>query len=72
MELEKVVDNEESLWKQKSHRDWIKLGDRNTWYFYSQVNRRRRINHIKSLKLYDGIWSFDEDQIKKEVVGFFR
>lgn len=34
-ELENVLDNEELLWKQKSRKDWLTLGDRNTRYFHS-------------------------------------
>lgn len=71
-ELEFVLDHEESLWKQKSRKDWLALGDRNTRYFHSQVNKRRHVNNIKSLKLADDLWCYDEEKIKHEVVSFFR
>lgn len=67
-----MLDDEEMLWKQKSRKDWLTLGDQNTSYFHSQVNMRRRVNHIKFLKLDDGSWCYDEDRIKVEVVSFFK
>lgn len=36
------------------------------------MNKRRSFNHIKALKLIDGLWCYDEDKIKLEVVDFFR
>lgn len=54
LELERVLDYEELLLKQKSCKDWLNFEDRNTKYFHNQVNMRRRVNHIKSLKLGDG------------------
>lgn len=53
-ELERVLDDEEILWKQKSRTDWLMLGDRNTKYFHSQASRRRKVNQIKALRLKDG------------------
>lgn len=71
-ELEVVLDNEELLWKQKARNDWITNGDRNTKYFHSQVYKRRRRNNIKSLKLNNGEWCYNEEKIKFEVVEFFK
>lgn len=70
-ELEVVLDNEESLWKQKSQKGWLTLGDKNARYFHSQVNKWWRFNHITALKLDDGLWCVDEAKIKMEVVIFF-
>lgn len=36
------------------------------------MNKRRRFNHICSLKLEDGSWCYDEDKIKQEVISFYR
>ena len=34
--LEEILSQEELLWYQKSHRDWIRYGDRNTSFFSSE------------------------------------
>lgn len=49
VELEGILDMEESLWQQKVRSDWLTLGDRNTKYFHCKANSRRRINEIKPL-----------------------
>lgn len=71
-DLEVVLDNEELLWKQKSRNEWIAFGGRNTKYFHSQVNKRRRRNSITALRLRSGDWCYDEEKIKSEVVYFFK
>lgn len=66
------MDDEELLWKQKTGKDWLAFWVRNTKYFYNQVNKRRKFNMIKSLRLEDGIWSFDEDRIKSTIIDFYK
>lgn len=66
------MDNEELLWKQKSRKDWLAMGNRNTRYFHSQVIKRRKIDKIQALKLDNGTWCYDEDKVKAEVVNFFQ
>lgn len=70
--MEAVLDDEELLWKQKSRKDWLAMGDRNSRYFHSQVIKRRRRNKIQALKLSDGEWCYDEDKVNSEVVGFLK
>lgn len=71
-ELERVLDDEELIWKQKSTKDWLMLGDRNTKYFHSQASRRSKVNRIKALRVENGEWSLEEDQIKEVVVELFK
>ncbi|KAG6417983.1 hypothetical protein SASPL_120180 [Salvia splendens] len=40
-DLDLVLQQEESLWHQKSRSDWIQLGDRNTSFFHKRTIRRR-------------------------------
>ncbi|TYH90486.1 hypothetical protein ES332_A13G051700v1 [Gossypium tomentosum] len=70
--MERVLDNEEMLWKQKSHSNWLMLGDRNTKYFHSQANNRRRVNQINALKLEDGMWCYEEERLKYEAISFYQ
>ena len=37
---------EETMWRQRSHIEWLKEGDRNTRYFHYRVNQRNKRNYI--------------------------
>ena len=71
-ELESILSQEEILWYQKSRRDWIEFGDRNTKYFHRQTIKRRRQNQIVMLKDEHGNWIEDVDVIKAHAVTFFK
>ncbi|KAH9751258.1 putative ribonuclease H protein [Citrus sinensis] len=71
-ELESILSQEEILWFQKSRRDWIEFGDRNTKYFHRQTIQRRRQNQIVMLKDEHGNWIEDVDIIKAHAVTFFK
>ncbi|KAK8625486.1 hypothetical protein V6N13_090357 [Hibiscus sabdariffa] len=55
-ELERILDQEELLWKQKSHSDGISFGDRNIAYFHKRATINKRINRISKLQLANGEW----------------
>ncbi|MBA0698926.1 hypothetical protein Goari_000604 [Gossypium aridum] len=48
-ELESILFHEELLWKQKSHCDWLNLGDQNTIFFHRRTLQKRKANRITSL-----------------------
>ncbi|KAL8162848.1 hypothetical protein V2J09_014337 [Rumex salicifolius] len=50
MELDKVREQEETLWFHKSREKWVALGDRNTSFFHMSTIIRRRRNGIEMLK----------------------
>ncbi|KAH9666673.1 reverse transcriptase domain-containing protein [Citrus sinensis] len=66
------ITEEEILWYQKSRRDWIEFGDRNTKYFHRQTIQRRRQNQIAMLKDEHDNWIEDVDIIKAHAVTFFK
>lgn len=68
VELEGVLDNEELLWKQKSRSEWLSLGNCNTKYFHCQATKRGQVNQIKSLKLEDDLWCYDERPFKTSYI----
>ncbi|KAA3461025.1 reverse transcriptase [Gossypium australe] len=72
VELEGIMDLEESLCRQKARSDWLTLGDRNTNYFHCKTYLRRHFNEIKALKLSDGEWCYDEEMLKAKTILFFK
>ena len=55
-EYREILKQEELLWFQNSHEDWIKSGDYNTRFFHIQAVVRRHKNTINKLKLDDETW----------------
>ncbi|XP_026399356.1 uncharacterized protein LOC113295223 [Papaver somniferum] len=54
---------EEDFWKQRAKDDLIKFDDRNTRYFHTKANFRRKKTHIESLQDSTGIWLTDRYEI---------
>ncbi|KAL6194501.1 hypothetical protein ACLB2K_035585 [Fragaria x ananassa] len=54
---------EEIFWAQKAKADWLKLGDRNTKFFHTQANIRKKVNNIARMQDESGNWATDEDTI---------
>ena len=48
--LNRLLEQDEQFWRQRSKENWIKLGDRNTKYFHHKANRRQQRN------CYMGYW----------------
>ncbi|XVE65588.1 hypothetical protein DITRI_Ditri08aG0012200 [Diplodiscus trichospermus] len=71
-ELDEIMLQEEVFWNQKSVREWINLGDRNTAYFHQKATQRIGINIISLLKNESGEWMSDEEQLRDYVTQFFK
>ncbi|KAL4352609.1 hypothetical protein GQ457_06G035460 [Hibiscus cannabinus] len=71
-ELEAVLDQEETYWKQKSRADWITFGDRNTKYFHNLAMSNSRRMSISMLKDSTGEWCDDATILCDCGVEFFK
>lgn len=70
VEYEKILDEEELLWKQKSRVDWIQFGDQNMKFFHNKALVRRSLNKISTLKVEDQ-WCYDNEALQEEATRFF-
>lgn len=64
-ELEEMLNQEESLWKQKARCKWAVEGDCNTKFYHASATVKRRTNTISMLKLNDDSWCDDYDVLKE-------
>lgn len=62
---------EESLLRQKSRNLWLRVGDKNSKFFYSSLKVRRNRNSIKCLEA-DGQRIVDKDRIEEHVISFYK
>ncbi|XP_009764997.1 uncharacterized protein [Nicotiana sylvestris] len=63
---------EESIYKQKSRVQWLKVGDSNSAYFFANMTSRYSQNNISSLSDEQGVQIQAAAGIKTEVIGFFK
>ncbi|XP_020673022.1 uncharacterized protein LOC110092705 [Dendrobium catenatum] len=72
-ELNVVLNNLNTWWKQRAKAKWIKDGDANTKFFHSFANSRRNVNRISQVKDSNGIMTEDpkeiEEVFRKEVLN---
>ncbi|XP_019244246.1 PREDICTED: uncharacterized protein LOC109224116 [Nicotiana attenuata] len=71
-QLEKWLEVEESIMKQKSRVHWLKLGDANRAYFFAIMKRRYSQNKVKSLIRANGEMVQTKQEIEEEVLGFYK
>lgn len=62
---------EESIYKQKSRVQWIKLGDLNTKYFLAQMKGRKAQNQITMLIKKDSITIIEQEVITRIAIAFY-
>jgi hypothetical protein len=48
--IEKIQEQEEIRWQQRSRANWLQDGDKNTGFFHRFASARKKKNHIKQLK----------------------
>ncbi|XP_061350051.1 uncharacterized protein LOC133295261 [Gastrolobium bilobum] len=70
-ELEKILDQEEQIWHQKSREEWIRDGDRNTRFYHTKTMIRRSINRIMKLQNDVRHWVKEDDELISLAQSFF-
>ncbi|XP_019230352.1 PREDICTED: uncharacterized protein LOC109211286 [Nicotiana attenuata] len=71
-QLEKWVNIEESIFKQKFRNQWLELGDSNSAFFFASMKSRVSQKEIRSLPTATGEIVQSMDAIKKEIVDFYK
>ncbi|XP_019259894.1 PREDICTED: uncharacterized protein LOC109237950 [Nicotiana attenuata] len=71
-QLEKWVEIEESIFKQKSRVKWLQLGDANNAYFHACMKNRTAQNQIQRLNTLDGHIAQNEKEVELEIVKFYQ
>jgi hypothetical protein len=69
--MDKLLIREEMMWLQRSRITWLRYVDRNTSFFHRKASNRARKNKINRLKLKDGSFIEDYDEMKELASNFF-
>lgn len=62
--LDCLREEEEIYWKMRSREEWLKWGDKNTQWFHSKANYRKKSNKIEGILNRDGVWVDKEEDVK--------
>ncbi|XP_021744067.1 uncharacterized protein LOC110710117 [Chenopodium quinoa] len=65
-------DIQESIFKQKSRINWVKLGDGNSHYFFSVMKTRQARNIIDSIFYSNQVLLKDPNAISHEIISFYK
>jgi hypothetical protein len=71
MEIEKLLEQEEMYWAQRSRVNWLQFGDKNTNFFHNFASSRRKRNKIKNLKNLNGDILEGKEQLNPHISGYF-
>ncbi|XP_019257656.1 PREDICTED: uncharacterized protein LOC109235863 [Nicotiana attenuata] len=71
-QLEKWSLIEESIYKQRSRVQWLKLRDSNSAYFFAHMKKRSNLNGIQTLSNEMGVQLWLEVDIEAEIMGFYK
>ncbi|XP_019259175.1 PREDICTED: uncharacterized protein LOC109237334 [Nicotiana attenuata] len=72
LNLEKWILVEESILKQQSRVQWLRLGDTNLAFFHAYLKNRIAQNHINRLTTTSGDVVHTDRAIEEEVIGFYK
>lgn len=70
--FELLLEQEETLWYQKSREKFIELGDMNTSFFHTSTIIRRRRNRIDLLRDEDDRWVSDRVELEELAIKYFK
>ena len=62
-EINKLLDAEEVMWRQRSRISWLKHGDKNTSFFHTKALSRYHRNTIQGVLDESGCWQNEEEGI---------
>lgn len=68
----KVINQEELIWFQKARCKWLAFGDKNTRFFHQLAKAKKRRRWIDSLQNISGEWLITQEDLKCEVVSYFK
>lgn len=72
MEIDGLLEKEETMWKQRSRALWLQEGDRNSTYFHKVANSRNRRNQISKITDSAGVLHNKVEEVELVFRQFFE
>ncbi|XP_018853114.2 uncharacterized protein LOC109015083 [Juglans regia] len=71
-DIDQLLKEEDTSWKQRAKPKWLKDGDRNSKFFHQCANQRRKTNTITCLKDNKGKEASSQEEIAAQFQVFFK
>ena len=71
MEMNKLLDAQEVMWRQRSRINWLKHGDKNTSFFHTKASSRYQHNSIQGVLDESGCWQSEEEGIRNSFEEYY-
>ena len=71
MEMNKLLDAQEVMWRQRSRINWLKHGDKNTSFFHTKASSRYQRNTIQGVLDESGCWQSEEEGIRNSFEEYY-
>ncbi|XP_054778261.1 uncharacterized protein LOC129286293 [Prosopis cineraria] len=72
IKLEMILVQEEIMWLQRSRCNWYAQGGKNTRYFHTMTQCRKKRKRIETLKGKDGEWIYNSEILRKMETKFYK
>lgn len=72
LELDRLLEEDEIYWKQRSRENWLKHGDKNSKWFHKKASMRKKINEIVAISDQYGCWTEDLIEIEDIFTSYFE
>ncbi|KAL8106747.1 hypothetical protein AgCh_023493 [Apium graveolens] len=67
----KLLEKQETFWRQRAKQFWLRDGDKNTIFFHKYASTRREHNKIRRLKNAQGEWIEKDGAIQELITQYF-
>ena len=71
-EVNRLLDLEERMWKQRSCNPWLKEGDKNIRFFHEKANTRKQRNTILGVMDESDNWHENEEKIAEIITEYYQ
>ena len=71
-EHSKLLEQEETYWRQRAKKNWLQGGDMNTRFFNASASTRKQVNKITKLMDDDGKWWTEQKDLSTVALNYFR
>ncbi|XP_059451259.1 uncharacterized protein LOC132182067 [Corylus avellana] len=71
-DVDDILERDELKWRQLAKEHWLKLGDKNSKYFYARVKQRQKASKIQCISNGEGRWHTSPEAVQTAFIEHFK